>query len=591
MDIKLKIKTSILSILAIVIMITVIGFLASDAYKSPRFNDMIQLDSGWMVQCASEVYYPEILSETVMPIANNKDVITLTSVLPDSNIHPAVLHFRSILSTVEVYLDDELIYNFGQKFVRSGKMLPKFHHFIPLPQNYSGKEIKIIITAQENNAFSGLSPIILGNEEEISRDYTQNKRLALFIGVFLVVLGFTLFTISPFLVFTIHHDYSITFSGLLSVLLGMYILCFNDLFWLFSDSPSFYTFLEYFSLFLIPSAILGFLIAAGQIGNNRVSYFLLFADLAFVLITTLLHIFGLAHICQFVPWLHVISIIEGILVIITLTIIGIKRYKNEDNIIKSNLSTTMLLIGLLLFLCCSVIDIVKFNILKFITVGEVNTDISFMTLGALVFILCLILNYFFHCIESISESNMKKQLEGLAYTDSLTGISNRSKCELELANLDGNYTIISIDLDYLKYTNDNYGHTEGDRLLNGFAEILKNSFTDASLIGRMGGDEFIIILPYIDNTRTSRDLECLTDLMKYRNTVEKHIKYSASYGFADSKEKVLQNNLTAQNVYLLADTRMYVMKNEHHKQTLGRLYDDLINNQTLQNEGGNSNAK
>jgi diguanylate cyclase (GGDEF)-like protein len=173
---------------------------------------------------------------------------------------------------------------------------------------------------------------------------------------------------------------------------------------------------------------------------------------------------------------------------------------------------------------------------------------------------------------------VKEKLEGIAYTDALTGISNRAKCELTLASLKENYTIISLDLDYLKYTNDNYGHAEGDKLLLGFANILKESFTDAMLIGRMGGDEFIVILPFINDDRCQRDLKCLMDLMCYRTSKEDHIRYSASWGYATSDDSVFNSNVTALDVYLMADTRMYSMKKEHHNQSLGRLYDDLVKN-------------
>ena len=186
-----------------------------------------------------------------------------------------------------------------------------------------------------------------------------------------------------------------------------------------------------------------------------------------------------------------------------------------------------------------------------------------------------------------NESTIKVKLEGLAYTDALTNISNRSKCELALAELSGEYTIVSIDLDYLKYTNDNYGHSEGDKLLKGFAGILTNSFTDASLLGRMGGDEFIVIVPYIDEARLERDFTCMNDLMNFRNGVDAPLKYSASYGYAYSNDPQLGDNASAQKVYLLADARMYKMKNTHHKQSLGRLYDDLISHGI--SKGGSEN--
>ena len=211
-----------------------------------------------------------------------------------------------------------------------------------------------------------------------------------------------------------------------------------------------------------------------------------------------------------------------------------------------------------------------------------------MTIGSLVFIICLLLNYFYHCIESINEAATKLQLEGLAYTDTLTNISNRSKCELSLANLKGDYTIVSIDLDYLKYTNDNYGHDAGDKLLANFSKMLKESFVDASLIGRMGGDEFIIILPYNDTERTEGNLTCLKDLLNAENKKGTNIRYSASFGYADSASKELPPNHNAKDVYLLADAKMYIMKKAHHAETLGRLYSDLFKD--MAKEGGEHEA-
>ena len=83
--------------------------------------------------------------------------------------------------------------------------------------------------------------------------------------------------------------------------------------------------------------------------------------------------------------------------------------------------------------------------------GDVNASISFITIGSFFFMLCLLVNYFYHCIEYISEATVQNQLEGLAYTDALTRLSNRAKCELTLANTRGRFTIISIDLDFLSY--------------------------------------------------------------------------------------------------------------------------------------------
>ncbi len=587
MDIAQRIKISVLSLLAIVVFIVTIVFLGSDLYKSPLLHEIVQLDKGWTVYYADQTFYPDVLSEAVMPIANDQDVIIATAKLPDSGINPVVIHFRSILSTVDVYVNDEIIYTFGHDYMAKGRMLPKYHHFVALPKDYAGKEVQIVITATEDNAFSGFSPVDFGNEEDIARRFAQDGRLSLAIGVFLVMIGFVLIILAPMFVFSGNHDISIVFSGELSLLLGLYILCFNDLFWLFSDHPAFYTFIEYISLFSIPAGLIGFLTAARQIPHKKLAVVFWIVNIGFVLITAFLHAINAVHICHFVTPFHMIALAEGFYIIPALIFKDVKKYRGTNQIFKTSRSTAMLIIGLIFFIGCSVIDIIKFNFLKFASVGEINTDINFMTVGAFIFILCLIMNYFYHCIEFISETNMQIQLEGLAYSDSLTSLANRSKCELAMAELTGKYTILSIDLDHLKYTNDNYGHSAGDSLISGFADILRNSFTDASLVGRMGGDEFIIILPYVDDARVQRDLDCFEDLMNYHNSDKESIKYSASYGYASSTEKGFNHDVDPQQVYLLADTRMYKMKSNHHSQTLGRLYDDLLNNSNTGEEKEN----
>ncbi len=551
-------------------------FLGTTNYNSPIQYGRVQLDKGWTISRDGITWDLDSVEHANIGMTGNGDVITLKKILPMSSIVPACISFRTVLSSVEVYIEDELIYSFGEDFVASGKMLPKMEHFIPLPDNYQEKELTILITAHENNAFSGLTPIFFGNYNDIKNYLVQDVRFSMIIGVYLCHLGFMLLILSPFLAFAKNHDYSIFFSALTSLIMGIYILCYCSIFWYLSDSPSFYTFVEYFMVFMIPAVILGFIITSGKSNFKVLGISLFIADLVFALGTAALHLLNLVHICKFVPVLHALAVIEGIFLIASLAYSAYKDSHSEEKFKIRSTSTNTLIVGLILFLICSVVDIIKFNILKFANFGEVNSRMSFMTVGSLIFVMCLLLNYFFHCIEYTNESTVKVQLEGIAYTDALTGLSNRARCELVLAELKGDFTIISLDLDYLKYTNDNYGHDKGDMLISGFSEILKNSFTDASLVGRMGGDEFVVVLPFVDDERCKRDLAGFADQMSYKNSQSGILRFSASWGFASNRDEALLDGNSAQKVYLLADTRMYEMKNQHHNQTLGRLYDDLL---------------
>jgi diguanylate cyclase (GGDEF)-like protein/PAS domain S-box-containing protein len=104
-----------------------------------------------------------------------------------------------------------------------------------------------------------------------------------------------------------------------------------------------------------------------------------------------------------------------------------------------------------------------------------------------------------------SEEERTKLIERLEYlsnTDVLTGLLNRraliERLNYEVARAvryNVNLSIILCDIDYFKEINDSYGHTCGDNALKAAAGILKNSLRSPDLLGRYGGDEFMLILP------------------------------------------------------------------------------------------------
>lgn len=92
----------------------------------------------------------------------------------------------------------------------------------------------------------------------------------------------------------------------------------------------------------------------------------------------------------------------------------------------------------------------------------------------------------------------------LSTTDKLTGLYNRQKTDEKLnieqhkVNRYGDYrcSIMMIDVDYFKTINDTLGHQEGDSVLRKLAEIMKKSLRDSDMIGRWGGEEFMVILSH-----------------------------------------------------------------------------------------------
>jgi diguanylate cyclase (GGDEF)-like protein len=98
-----------------------------------------------------------------------------------------------------------------------------------------------------------------------------------------------------------------------------------------------------------------------------------------------------------------------------------------------------------------------------------------------------------------------EEAERVSLTDPLTCLANRRAFEKHLeARISAckPFCLIMIDLDEFKGVNDRFGHLAGDDLLKQFASELKSQFTPAEMVGRMGGDEFIVVMAGgIDDTR------------------------------------------------------------------------------------------
>jgi diguanylate cyclase (GGDEF)-like protein len=98
-----------------------------------------------------------------------------------------------------------------------------------------------------------------------------------------------------------------------------------------------------------------------------------------------------------------------------------------------------------------------------------------------------------------------ERLKQQATTDELTGLLNRgcimSRLREELSRSDRyakTMSLVMLDIDGFKNVNDQFGHTTGDRVLKRVSEVMMNAVRSIDIVGRFGGDEFVIILPETD---------------------------------------------------------------------------------------------
>ncbi|MCP9790519.1 diguanylate cyclase [Vulcanococcus limneticus] len=101
-----------------------------------------------------------------------------------------------------------------------------------------------------------------------------------------------------------------------------------------------------------------------------------------------------------------------------------------------------------------------------------------------------------HYLHGVRQQRNTAALREAAYSDALTGLANRRALEQQVPSTP--YALISIDIDHFKAVNDSYGHGAGDLVLQRLASLLSRSVRPQDAVYRLGGEEFLLVLPAAD---------------------------------------------------------------------------------------------
>lgn len=160
----------------------------------------------------------------------------------------------------------------------------------------------------------------------------------------------------------------------------------------------------------------------------------------------------------------------------------------------------------------------------------------------------------------------QRELQRLTRLDGLTGLYNRStfveltRQELARAQRQGSpTTILLLDLDFFKRVNDTWGHPAGDAVLRNVAVVANSTVRATDLVGRLGGEEFIILLPNTSMEAARRLAEKLRgNLERSPATWEGQvIRTTASIGVAGT---TAAEKLDFDHLYSVADSALYTAK-------------------------------
>ena len=211
-------------------------------------------------------------------------------------------------------------------------------------------------------------------------------------------------------------------------------------------------------------------------------------------------------------------------------------------------------------LTMTVLIAVAYSFLSFIVLDKINILISVVyPIVVLIFVYCIVNAY--NQISIVTEHN---RLIDLATKDSLTGLYIRRHFNLILEtqvqmvkDRGGRLSLLMIDLDNFKNINDTHGHKTGDFVLREIAKTLLASCRPLDVVGRYGGEEFIIMLPGADESSASLVAERIRYRVKKSDFKFKDVnhKITVSVGIANYKK-----DDTAERLVEKADWALYKAK-------------------------------
>jgi len=531
--------------LACVSTIFILGFLiALTIIHRSSFSDnteIIPYDDMWSYETGSLVDFNNMKTDDhfVIHKRTNEDEINNNSLC----FYTKNIHFT-------VYLDGEPIYDFHPDNAKVfGKGYGIYPHSVSIPVIYRDGDIKIAI----DNLYEGKAGYIIDMHLDTTNDFMiaqlQKSTPDFLVCLVIFIFGFVLFAISLFGKYFGDARFEIISIGCLAMVASLWIATGTNVYMILTNSPVVLHFVEYIALDLMayPAVVFASFVTGNK--NSKLSIVIGYLTLIKVGTSVVLTSLGLMDYHQLLSCSQILLGITAI-IFIYLIVKGIIR-----KTIKSFI-TKILIVIFGLTTVFGVIDIIRYIIYRndFIT-------FSFFKYALFLFIFMSGLYEYIAITEMSKRGKYAEIMEELAYQDDLTGLLNR-KAFNKKANIisDGEtiYTLIMMDLNYLKRVNDELGHVKGDEYIKYIAKSIAESFANDEGCFRLGGDEFFVITAY------RSDEEAFYDSMKNLNSMintynkenDPSIKMSIAYGYSEFNPKT--DSFDEQ--FKKADQKMYEMK-------------------------------
>ncbi|MCI9079310.1 MAG: GGDEF domain-containing protein [Lachnospiraceae bacterium] len=525
----------------------------------PGISKYVPLDGLWNITINDELYKDVSLDTFRFSAASKNDIILIQRKLPDNwQTSEGVLRIHTKQAAIEVFINGQMVYEYGYDRFMAGKTVGTGYQFIDLPNNYKGKTLLIKFCVTEDNVFSKLDPIRIYDWKDAYRVIMTENRIPLFLGSFLLIFGLVTGIIT-IIVLTISTKFLKIFCvSMFSVCMGLWTLCYYDVILIFSIPLYSVSLLEYVSLYLLPIPMTVYMygdVASLENKVLKILYWLLLSiQTTFITIAIALHTMDIVHFAATLKYMHII-IICSLIYFFMVLVLNLKAKKKKNK---------FFLAGMLFIIICIAYDLAGYCMERYSGYSPFNLK-GVSSIGVTAFVFILIIAFYMDMTKKAMQETERNSLLKSAYTDELTQLHNRRYCKefmqkIDKENTEG-YTVFCFDLNNLKIMNDTYGHAKGDVLIQSAAEVIMETFGDYGIVARMGGDEFAAVLETSDESQVIGLTGNLHKNINKKNSEIENLNMSMAYGYACGS----QNEHDIEKLYQIADNRMYEHKEKMKK--------------------------
>ena len=541
----------------LIVMITVlvsVGLFFLSVYQYNRINEQsVTLSEGWKLSVDGQVSEDVDLDRFAFDHTLKKgEVIELWNTVPENIKRFSMLRLQSYLSAFQLYIGDDLVYEYGMDLLEQGEFIGSGYFIIPIPQGKVNETLYLRFVAGEHGAMSNIiAPVFYPAENAYEILFGENL-LSGFCAIFLFIFGLILTVMSLAVFLRGKMVHALTCLGIFSMLIGVWSMANMKLMSLYSSNYTFNTRVEYLCLYysLVPLAIfIGEMKSGSAKWKKRLIRIVVIVDLTFAVFATIVHYAGLIHFPELLVAFHMLALLSAVAVF---AVVREKRgNRSRQDKVLGTAFVEILLVG--------VLDVLRFRIQISLLPDAKILYRSILPFGTLFFFILLVISYLYMLYERIMSDAEKETLTRLAYRDSMTGLYNRQMSEKVFKEYDESsedFVLVNLDVNGLKKVNDTYGHEMGDKMLCDFAGLLAECFQDKGVVARMGGDEFLVATKAYTAEETDKRLQ---ELLQAAEQLSKERTYpiSAAYGVVARKD---YPDRTCEQLYKRADELMYEMK-------------------------------